>query len=1301
MADPFTAFFAWLGSTIGGTIGANLIMYATQLATVALTVSTVAIGNHQRRKAKQKALDAYNASLQDRLVMVATADGARSRVYGRVRNCDGVLFKATRGTNSEFYTLIVALAGHEIDAVESIYFGDQLVTLDGSGYVQTAPWATTEQLSAVASMTVSGGSGSVSLPYTPVSGSVLVSSSYAGTGGDSGGDYVQLTPTVVGTQVSVTGFPLDGTATVSYQYLSAARSYARVRSYLGTAAQDISADLVADFPDLCTTSDKFRGIALLRIDLEYSQDAFPTGVPQVSAVIRGAKCYDPRSALTVWTQNPAVIARDWCRYAYGGNTTSVSDAAIVTAANACDVDTSFTSPAGTVVMDTYQCGIVGKLDTDPTAVLSEVVESMAGRWGWAGGVLKIVAGSYRAPVAAVTEDWVTNASEVMITPSPPRSDLVNSYRPTIANRDNKYQAEPAPPLIASSYVTADGEELSAEITMAGVTSVQHAQHVSGVLLRDARQSLVVQLPCNMRAWKLELFDTVTVTIERFGWSSKVFEVMGWRASLPGGVVLTLKEANATVYNADAGFADLGNEDNSDLPEVWGVAQVTGLTITSGTVTLVDNSVLTRTLVQWTAMADAAVLQSGHIEVQYSESSGVGMEAWPSLLEAGSATQTVIAGLRANRVYVFRVRAINAAGVRGRWSLQKAHVVAMPPAIEGTNTYLQASAPTGASDGDLWYDSDDGNKPYRYNLGTLSWVAIQDGNIADAYAAIANISSDNVLSKGEKPQLIIDWQSAANEYSTLIASANAFSIVAERDNYSTYYSVLGAYLGGLSPAYNDSTQDTTIVGSTYRTHWQNHYYYRQVLLNKVAQAAGQTATWANVTGTGKPADFATQNVVQYATSFSGTPVNGDVWVDTSVTPNVTRVRVGGVWQIGANYSTNTNQLTDGANLGLTASWTGVTSRPTLYRVAAAGYSATANPVAAGFYNGETGATLYASGNMYRVLSINRSTGAITNYGAFDPLNGGVTAANAMAAALNAIISTHIAVVYTYDEPSGNRLLGNLPAAMYRCGASRAVFGSSLFQYRGAYILVGIGGCGEGNGFEAYGGETSADADAWCDASFYIYNGNLVISGTTKTPGALADYGYTGSLVAVTTFIQASTPSATAIGDLWFDSDDGYKLYRAGAVGTGNWTAYQLGTPAIAPEAATKTQHWDVASASGNDFVTSALTAFGVNCKVLVTVSFQASYTNTSSGQKTGAIRVRVGSSGAPLYQANGTTGLKFFQLTTASPTNEMRFTVMCEFDYQAAWGAAEFAVFHQLTGAGSGGVASSLNDIQVKVEALKL
>ena len=94
----------------------------------------------------------------------------------------------------------------------------------------------------------------------------------------------------------------------------------------------------------------------------------------------------------------------------------------------------------------------------------------------------------------------------------------------------------------------------------------------------------------------------------------------------------------------------------------------------------------------------------------------------------------------------------------------------------------------------------------------------------------------------------------------------------------------------------------------------------------------TADWTtNVTGTGKPADSATVNRIQTGTSFSGTPVDGDIWIDTNTSPAIVKTRIAGAWVSSANYTTTTTQLTDGAGLGTTADWGSVygTGKPASY------------------------------------------------------------------------------------------------------------------------------------------------------------------------------------------------------------------------------------------------------------------------------------------------------------------------------------------------------------------------------------
>jgi hypothetical protein len=654
----------------------------TALTYVAFAAATLSYGSHQRRKTQRQARDRANASVQDRLVMTATAQAARSRVYGRVRNVDGVVFKQTHGDNKQFYTLVVALAGHEVDAIEQVYFNEVPVDLDGSGNVTTSPFAITARQSLTTPAATVGPGGGYVVTGSPVlsippmatitsgSGESQTSSSEVGSWNGSG-------EAVFG--VSVAGWD------ILYQTDITALK-ARVRRYTGAPGQNLYADLEALVGTAVQSTDRFEGFAALLVTLTFDQDAYPSGVPSITAIVRGARVYDPRTASTAWTENPALIARDWSLYANGGGciTDELNEPAFAAAANACDVSTAFAVPTGgPVVLPLYQCGIVIPLDSNPDEALGEICEAMAGQWGWAGGRLSVRAGVYRAPVATITEDWVTGAEAIQLVPGASTGEAINIIKPTYADAAQVYVQTPGPEVRADSYVTADGRELVSEIQLGGVTRAVHAQHVCGVLLREAREGLTITLPCNLRAYPLELFDVVGVTLPRFGFDAKLFEVVGWRFSLTGGVLLTLRETAAAIYTPDAVFDLINTSPNTALPRPGLVPPLTGLVATSGTEDQADRSALARVRVSWDAIASEAVRQSGRIEVQSAEvAGGLPTGDWPTVvMVAGNATAADIVGQRIGILVAVRARAVNTLGMRGPWR-QIAHTVAGRRAVDG-------------------------------------------------------------------------------------------------------------------------------------------------------------------------------------------------------------------------------------------------------------------------------------------------------------------------------------------------------------------------------------------------------------------------------------------------------------------------------------------------------------------------------------------------------------------------------------------------------------------------------------------
>ncbi len=136
----------------------------------------------------------------------------------------------------------------------------------------------------------------------------------------------------------------------------------------------------------------------------------------------------------------------------------------------------------------------------------------------------------------------------------------------------------------------------------------------------------------------------------------------------------------------------------------------------------------------------------------------------------------------------------------------------------------------------------------------------------ALADIANIVSDNVLSKGEKSAVIQDWSVLSSEQAGIDAQATAYSV--SHAAYDSALSSLSTYLGGLSPAWNDTTQDTPIVGTTFRTNWENAYTAKTSLLNAIYAAAKTLADNAQST-----ANTASTNASAALTKISDASADG--------------------------------------------------------------------------------------------------------------------------------------------------------------------------------------------------------------------------------------------------------------------------------------------------------------------------------------------------------------------------------------------------------------------------------------------
>lgn len=796
---------------------------------VAAAVAGRVQADSQERRARRRAIAEQNAAARDRLEMLdLQPDAARTLVMGRVRYVEGVRDVWSSGTNDEKLTMVVSFAGHEIDGFEQWYLDDKPVTLDGSGWVNEAPYRRTDNVTLETTATLDGaGAATVVLSEAPVVGTSVYAVWHTGTGESRVEGAASVS--VVGTTATVTGGQPLANVTVGFSG-AVLRRFVRIRPYLGTTGQNVGADLASEYPGKVTATDRFAGMALAVVDVLYEPDVFPQGRPSVTALLRGAKLYDPRSGTTVFSQNLALMALHYFTYTYGWARSSslARTADIVAAANACDTSTAFVlrKPDGstsTVTRALYHGGVTIPDDADKAAAMASLVDTMGGREGWAGGQWRLRAGVLGTAVATITQDWLVNVNsggqpddEPVITAvqSIPRTQRINFVSGKCTDPDQRYQLLPFPAVQDPVLVAAKGRR-QAEVEWQAVNHIAHAQHLASMMIRRAQAGLQLELTCGEQAADLELLDVVELDMPDYGYSAKPFEVVGITWNPTGAYKLTLLETSVALYTVDAELAGRDPAPDGNLREPWDVEAMGAPTVTSGTTPTLDGSIMTRTVLAFTPAVGQNIRRGGQIEVQYAEATAtLPAGDWPSWVEQGDAAKATIPGLLQGRFFFFRLRAVQTLPlVRGKWSPVVLHQVATV-ARDALQADLDAAAAAAAA------------------AASAASTAQTSANTANA--ALADIASDSFLTADEKPRVIQDRDVIVAEQAGIGAQATNYAVTTEKTTYDTAVTALTTFLATLTTpvAWDNLSGKTTIVGATFRAKFADVYTTRQALLDKI-------------------------------------------------------------------------------------------------------------------------------------------------------------------------------------------------------------------------------------------------------------------------------------------------------------------------------------------------------------------------------------------------------------------------------------------------------------------------------------
>lgn len=332
---------------------------------------------------------------------------------------------------------------------------------------------------------------------------------------------------------------------------------ASVRKYLGTATQTV--DSVLDSALTEWTSDhRGRGIAYLALTYTFDTNVFRNGKPEITAIVRGKKVYDPRldtvpgasptsATCIAYSTNPALCLADYLTSNYGLSEAAarIDWALVVAAANICD---ELVAIPGSTTQKRYTCNVVLEATTDYESNIEALARAMMGVSYYSGGKWRMYAGAWSTSAFTLTESDIIGEVSIQTATSRKGEGFYNAVRGRFIDPDRNYQAVEFEPILNSTYETADGERIYTEVDFAACNNQYEAQRNAILLSRQSRRQRTVSAVFSMAAYKIRPYETGTVTIAEAGWTNQAVRCVGWRFRPDPAVELVLQEAGSTDWS---------------------------------------------------------------------------------------------------------------------------------------------------------------------------------------------------------------------------------------------------------------------------------------------------------------------------------------------------------------------------------------------------------------------------------------------------------------------------------------------------------------------------------------------------------------------------------------------------------------------------------------------------------------------------------------------------------------------------------------------------------------------------------
>jgi len=477
------------------------------------------------------------------------------------------------GGENPFFWTIIALAGHECESIDSVFFGDVELILDGNGFATNSE------------------------------------------------------------------FVADGNSLILVK---------KFDGFQTTADQQ----MINEIPNW-TSEHIGLGICHVAVRLQYSQSKL-SRLRTISAVVRGKKIFDPRSSLTEFSENPSLCLRDYLtdtKFGLEATTDEIDDTSVITAANICEEQIEFFTESGTAFFDRYTCNLVVESSTNLIDNLNFLVSTLAGTATYVQGQHVIHAGAFVTPTVSIDESWL--AAPIKMVTKTTRNLLFNAVKGVYVDSGQNYEVTSFTPVTSAIFEEQDGGiQIVQNIQLRGTTNSQRAQRIARLLLRQSRQQINLEIVTNFKALEITAYDNINLSLEIYGFVSKVFKVVRWTFNDKAtGIAMTLREEDAVNYEWELGdgvFVELPPD--TTFPSPFDVSPPGAPTIVAELyVASSGSSVKTRAIVTWEASPSQFIVA---YEVSYTVDGG------PEIFVGSTTGLTITAFDVPQGLFIFFVKAIN-------------------------------------------------------------------------------------------------------------------------------------------------------------------------------------------------------------------------------------------------------------------------------------------------------------------------------------------------------------------------------------------------------------------------------------------------------------------------------------------------------------------------------------------------------------------------------------------------------------------------------------------------------------------